>query len=318
MKAHFLFREYIWLVNTIRNAKKITFADINKRWLRTEMSEGIEMARSTFNRHKDAIEDMFGIIIDCDRSDGFRYYISNEEVLRDDSIQNWLLSTLSVNNVLSEGFSLKNRILLESASLGGEYLPLVIEAMKKGVRVKVDYQRYGADAPKVLNFEPYCIKLFNKRWYVLGHFHRDDSPNFEEDDYYGMFAFDRIKELELTEDIFTIDPEFDASTYFSDNFGVMVHDDTPMEHIVIRAYDIERFYLHDLPIHHSQKEIAQGDNYADFEFNLRPTFDFINHLMGLGNMVQILSPEWLAEEVRDMHLDAAMLYEKPSKEDNVE
>ena len=59
-----LFKEYVWLVNTIHQAKSITLNDINKKWLKTEMSGGVELARSTFNRHKVAIEDIFGICIE--------------------------------------------------------------------------------------------------------------------------------------------------------------------------------------------------------------------------------------------------------------
>ena len=62
-----LFKEYIWLVNTIYQARKITLNDINQKWMKTEMSGGVELARSTFNRHKAAIEDIFGIYIECDR-----------------------------------------------------------------------------------------------------------------------------------------------------------------------------------------------------------------------------------------------------------
>lgn len=61
MRTQAKFKEYIWLVNTINKARAISFADIQKKWLETDMSEGIELARSTFNRHKDAIEDIFGI-----------------------------------------------------------------------------------------------------------------------------------------------------------------------------------------------------------------------------------------------------------------
>ena len=54
-------------MNTIRKAGDdgITFAEINEKWLDTDMSEGVELARSTFKRHKDAIEDIFCIYIDC-------------------------------------------------------------------------------------------------------------------------------------------------------------------------------------------------------------------------------------------------------------
>ena len=308
MKTYTKFKEYIWLVNTIHKAGRITFAEINDRWLETEMSEGIPLARATFNRHKDAIEDIFGLYIDCDRQNGYKYYIGNDYVLREDTVQNWMLSTLSVSNVISEGLSLQDRILLETASSGGEYLSKVIEAMKKSVRVKVSYQRYGADEPKLLDFEPYCIKLFNKRWYILAHFHRNATADRDVDDYFGMFAFDRIKSLELTDVKFQLAPDFDAAEYFSENYGVLVHDGTPKERIVIRAYGKERYYLRDLPIHNSQQEIEEGDDYSDFELKLRPTYDFICHLVGLGSSVQVLSPDWLADEVRDMHLDAAMMY----------
>ena len=130
MKSYALFQEYIWLVNTIYRAGKISLEEINHKWEETDMSEGIPMARSTFNRHKDAIQDMFGIYIECDKHCGFKYYIGNPEVLEEDSIQNWMLSTLSVNSVLSESKSVADRILLESIPSDGESLHSFIEAMK--------------------------------------------------------------------------------------------------------------------------------------------------------------------------------------------
>lgn len=88
MKIPTLFKEYIWLVETIQQAGRITFAEINKRWIKTEMSGGVDFSRTTFNRHRDAILDIFGIIIECDRKDGSKYYIENERILREDSVQN--------------------------------------------------------------------------------------------------------------------------------------------------------------------------------------------------------------------------------------
>ena len=35
-----LFDKYIWLVDTIYRAGKITFEEINERWLRSRLSEG--------------------------------------------------------------------------------------------------------------------------------------------------------------------------------------------------------------------------------------------------------------------------------------
>jgi hypothetical protein len=126
MTTPVLFKEYIWLVNTIYQARSITLEDINRKWIQTDMSGGVEIARSTFCRHKDAIEDIFGIFIECDRKNGYQYYIGNANVLSEDSIQNWMLSTLSVNHVISESLSLQKRILLEPIPSAKGYLEQII------------------------------------------------------------------------------------------------------------------------------------------------------------------------------------------------
>lgn len=308
MKIPDKFKEYIWLVNTIRKARRITFAEIQSRWLDTELSEGVELARSTFNRHKDAIQDIFGIYIDCDRRDGYKYYIGNDYVLREDSVQNWMLNTLSVNNIISESLSLQDRILLEQVPCD-DHLQMVIDAMKKKVRLQVSYRRYGTDEPRMLDFEPYCIKLFRQRWYVLGHFHRDATADKPESDYYGIFSFDRILDMKETDVKFELRADFDAKSYFDECWGVLAGDGTSCERIVIRAYGQERYYMRDLPMHHSQKLIRQGENYADFQLMMRPTIDFSGHILSRGAMVKVLSPDWLAEEIYNMHIDAASQYE---------
>ena len=303
------FKEYIWLVNTIHKARRITFAEIQEKWLDTDMSEGIELARSTFARHKDAIEDIFGIYIDCDRQNGYQYFIGNDYVLREDSVQNWMLSTLSVNNIISESLSLQDRILLQPVPSEGNYLKMVIDAMKKNVRIAVDYRTYGTDNPNHLVFEPYCIKLFKQRWYILGHFHRDATVYKPESDYFGIFSFDRILDMSLTDIKFQVDPEFDAQAYFDECYGVLVGDGTKPERIVIRAYGYERYYVRDLPLHKTQREIGQGENFADFELYMRPTVDLSGHLLSRGNQIKVISPDWLADEIHDMHMEAALMYE---------
>ena len=314
MKTSFKFKEYIWLVETIHKARKITFAEIQEKWLRSDLSEGVELARSTFNRHKDAIQDMFGIYIECDRQHGYKYYIGNDEELENESVQNWLLSTLSVNNIISESLSLQKRILLQPVPSEGELLKMVIDAMKKSVRIAVDYRKYGTDKSNHLNFEPYCLKLFKQRWYILGHFHRDATAEKPESDYFGIFSFDRIQNMRLTDVKFRIDPEFDAQDYFNECYGVLVGDDTKPQRIVIRAYGYERYYMRDLPVHKTQHEIGKGENFSDFELFMRPTIDFSGHLLSRGNQIKMLSPKWLADEIHDMHLEAALMYEPEEDE----
>ena len=302
-----LFKEHIWLVNTIKRARRISFAEIQEKWLDTEMSGGVEFARSTFNRHKDAIQDIFGINIDCDRKGGYKYYIANEKVLREDTVQNWIVSTMSVNDVISDSRALHDRIVLQQIPCD-EYLEIFINAMKRKVRVEVKYRRYESDNVTEVDFEPYCLKLFNQRWYVLAHFHRDATPEKEERDYYGVYSFDRIQEVSLTNVKFEVRDDFDAQDYFSECFGVFASESTPAERIVLRAYNKQRFYLNDLPLHHSQKVIGRGENYTDFEYYIRPTIDFCGHILSLANQLKVIYPQSLADRIRQMAMDTLEMY----------
>ena len=302
-----LFKEYIWLVNTIKRARRISFAEIQEKWLDTEMSGGVEFARSTFNRHKDAIQDIVGINIDCDRKGGYKYYIANEKVLREDTVQNWIVSTMSVNDVISDSKALHDRIVLQQIPCD-EYLETFINAMKRKVRVEVKYRRYESDNVTEVDFEPYCLKLFNQRWYVLAHFHRDATPEKEERDYYGVYSFDRMQEVSLTNVKFEVRDDFDAQDYFSECFGVFASESTPAERIVLRAYNKQRYYLNDLPLHHSQKVIGRGENYTDFEYYIRPTIDFCGHILSLANQLKVICPQSLADRIRQMAMDTLEMY----------
>lgn len=301
MRIPELFKEYIWLIETINRYGKITFAEINELWKRREESTSFELSRTTFNRHRDAILDMFGIIIDCDRRDGYRYFIYNKEVLEEDSVQNWLFSTLSVSNMLDENVSLHNRILLESIPSGDQKLQQVIKAMRENRRMMVTYRRYGAASANSFSAAPYCVKLFRRRWYVLVTLNR---PHYQDgkkvgDESFAIFSLDRIENIELQKTKFQIDLGFDAATFFDECFGVVAGDGSKPERIVLRAYGLEPHYLRDLPLHHSQRELEATDEYADFELLLRPTNDFISHLLSQGAWLQVISPNWLAQEIQE-------------------
>ncbi len=296
-----LFKEYIWLVKTIFNAKAISLSDLNTRWVETDMSGGVEMSRTTFYRHKCAIEDMFGIYIECDRKNGNKYYIGNEEVLREDSIQNWMISTLSVSNMLGESQSLQHRILLENIPSGDGKLQLVINAMKENRQVMMTYRRYGSPASNSFTLAPYCIKLFHQRWYLLGCL----SNGF-----WVTFSFDRMEEVKMTPTKFKLPEDFDASEYFSESYGIVVNDKVKTERIVLRAYGYEPYNLRDLPLHHTQREINKTEDYSDFELRLKPTTDFMTKLFSRGEWLEVLEPQSLAEELIEWHRKAIERYKK--------
>ena len=291
MKPSGIFKQYIWIINTIYRSKYITLQELNERWVQTEMSEGMPMNRITFNRHRAAIEEMFDISIECQRKGGYFYYIDNEEVFKNNNLQHWLLDSLSISNMLMESSLLKERIMLENIPAGKQYLQPIINAMKQGHKLQMTYHKFGQQESYTITIEPYAIKVFKQRWYLLAKNPKREAPT--------VYALDRVKQLMETEETFQFPEDFNTEAFFRDCYGVMNTDDKA-QRIVIRANAPYMNYVRTLPLHHSQKEIKTTDQYADFEFYLKPTFDFRQELLAQGHDVEVLLPAQLREEMKEM------------------
>lgn len=290
----------------------MTLGEISDLWRQQEESDGQELSRTTFNRHRDSILDIFGVIIECDRRDGYRYYIENEEVLKENTIQNWMFSILSVSNMLEGNVGLQDRILLESIPSGGDKLRQIIDAIRENRRIKIQYHKYSSSESKLYTLEPYCLKLYNRRWYMLVK-KADTTTENDDNGRRGnlfIFSLDRIESIEILQTKFTLDKNFDAEDYFNDCFGIMVDGSLKPERIVLRAYGLEPYYLRDLPIHHTQKETKATEEYTDFELKLRPAEDFIEHLLSLSTRVRVLEPAWLVKEIQHRLKDALSIYKE--------
>lgn len=278
MKPARIFQQYIWIINTLRQYKKLSLEELNNLWQNDDVNGGAPLSRTTFNRHKDSILDMFGIIIECTTFPGYKYYIANPEVLGDDSIEGWLFSTLTVSTVLSDSVSLRERILLENVPAGEEFLQTIIQALKANRKLLITYQRFGQDSYEKTIF-PYALKLFHQRWYLLAFTGR----------HYATYSLDRMLSVSLTEETFERPDDFSPEAYFSEYYGILT-DDTPMAHVVIRTYGSTPNYLRTLPLHASQKELQSTEEYTDFSLDIRPTADFINTLLSHSDGLEVLEP----------------------------
>lgn len=295
-----LFNRYIWLVDTIYRAKKITLEEINERWVRTEMSGGEEIPVRTFHNHRKAIEEMFDIIIGCNKRGGYYYYIENAEDMEKGSVRNWLLNTFAVSNLINESHHLKRRILFEEIPSGRQYLTPIIEAMRDSLTLEMTYQSYVRNSPHTFNIEPYCVKVFKQRWYVVAR----NLSNGE----LRIYSLDRIHDLRTTDIKFHYPKDFNPQTYFDFSFGIIVHDECSIEKIQLKAYGQKCKYLRGLPLHTSQKETEQAEDYCVFEYLLRPTYDFCQELLSHGEDVEVLQPGWLRERMAAVTKKMNQLY----------
>lgn len=289
-----LLNKYVWLIGTIYNAGRISLEDINHRWLNTDMSEGLEIPRRTFHNWRAVIEELFDVNINCDKENGYKYYIENADDLEQGRLSSWLLNTVAVNNLIHESQSVSNRILLEDRPSGKQFLSPIIEAMKNGKCISFVHQTFKSDVPRTFHLEPYCVKEHRRRWYVLGRCAAEDRIL--------IFALDRITELTVDEQTFVLPDDFDAEAFFSEFYGVVVNKKVPFETVRLKVVADYCKYLRTLPLHPSQKEVERTDDYSIFEFQLRPTYDFIEDIYKKNVKWQVLEPQWVADAVHDISL----------------
>ena len=291
MKIADIFKQYIWITETLYRTGGLTLQELNERWIKTDMSGGLPIPRTTFNRHKEDIESMFGICIECQRKGGYFYYIEDNDFKRSSHLQEWMLDSLSIGSMLMESTSLQDRIVLENIPMGKEYLQPIINAMKQDHKLLMTYHKFGQREGYTIQVEPYAIKVFKQRWYLLAKGPKRETPT--------IYALDRIEHLEETEESFHFPEDFDAETFFRDCYGVLTGTGDQAQRIVVRAFAPYMNYLRTLPLHHSQKELYTTDEYADFEFYLRPTFDFRQELLAQGHDVEVLEPANLREQMKE-------------------
>lgn len=301
MRHKDLFKTYIWLIETIHRSGGLTLSEISDLWMKSTISEGVPLSRTSFNRHRDEIEDIFGIRIICSRHSGNKYSIENADAIDMNSVENWMANTISINNLIAENKSISDRILVENIPSEGSNLKVAIQAMRSSHIIEFTYRKYYSTENKICIVEPFCVKLYHRRWYLLGRYHGTT--------YFRLFAFDRISDTKALPTKFKIPKSFNAKEYFRECFGVARNESVPVQKIIVRAYINERYYLRDLPLHPSQRLIDEGDGYFDYEITMSPTEDFLGYLLSRSNFVKILSPASLAEQLKDMAKSILARYE---------
>ena len=293
------FKRYVWLLDTIMQHGHITQTDLSDLWQRSALNEhGDPLPPRTFHNHREAIMDMFGIDIKFDKTLG--YYISNED-MNANGIRNWLMTSLSVNNLINESSTLRDRIILEDIPSSQDYLRAIINAMKEGKMLEMEYQNFKDTQVYNLVIAPYCVKLFKQRWYVAA------KPSDHKE--LRIYALDRIQGLRQTLRSFTVPEKFNAKEYFANWFGI-VHDEVNYkpQKIRLKVWDRQRHYFRTLRLHDSQQEVEVHDDWSIFEYFMAPTWDLEMDLLQYNDYVEVLEPLNLREMMKEHAQNITDLY----------
>ena len=288
-----LISKYVWVIETIHRKRKISFKELNERWLQDDISRGVEIPKRTFDNWRYVIWDMFGINIVNENRGEYRYYIENEEDISKNGLRSWLYNTFCVSNAIANSQSIKDRILLEYVPSGQEYLQPIIEAMKENRVINITYHSYWKNEENSFDVQPYCVKLFRQRWYLVARstytYYFEKGPR--------IYSLDRIHDLHKTEETFEIPKDWSPQKFFDGCFGIIANQGKKPEQVKLKVSAGQANYLRDLKLHGSQEEIERKEEYSIFKYKLCPEYDFIQEILWNGEDMEVLEPLWLRQEI---------------------
>lgn len=295
-----LLQKYIWLVQTFVRAGKngLTLNEITDRW---ESRFDLPYSRRTFNNHRAAVEEVFGIKIECNRSTN-SYFIDYSEDVSDENAESaWLINTFTVNNILSLGKQrLSGRVSVEDIPSGHLYLTGIMEAMTEGVEIEIVYQKYTAANAETLTLRPYAVKEFAKRWYLIAYCVEREGIR--------VYGLDRVKELHTTTRSFKMPKGFDVDELFATSFGIYLPEGKARI-VKFRVSEAEARFLRDLPLHKSQEEVELKDGYVTFSIFVCPDKNLLMEFCKYGSRLEVLSPMDLREQIAEELSKASAMYE---------
>ena len=289
----------IWLVNQLLKRKRMTLNEIQKEWRAYNADYDINLHRNTFMSYKRLAEDIFDINVNCDRSTN-EYYIEYPEGMISSPVNQWLIQTAESTDVISRRKRLGNRIILESTFGGEEYLDAITDAMSRNKCINIVYHSYWMEA-QYFTVEPYFIKFFKQRWYLIGHCHERNGLR--------VYSLDRMDSATISDTSFVMKDENYPNVLYNDNFGI-IHgeEETKSDDILLKFTIKQGHYIMTRPLHHTQEIIFKDENHIIFKMHMKVTLDLVQELLSYGSSLQVLSPDSLIKEIRKTINELSELY----------
>jgi len=312
------FGRYVWLVDTLRRYKHLTFKEISEKWQQSGLSygDGDELPIRTFHNHRKAIQDIFNIDIEIDPNvTGYKYHIMNPGELEGNSLRNWLVDSYATLNQIQADSRLKDRIEFEDIPSGNTWLTIFMQAMRENKVVEITHRGFGRGYDNTFEIEPYCLKVVKRRWYIIANNpyyvalnkKHDGEDGFSRRAEIRAYGLDRISGVSILDKTFEMKEGFNMNEFYEGCTGAIPSED-PIEHVILRAYGNGPYYLRTLPLHKSQQELESNEESATFSYDVKLTYDFLQLIMQQGDQVEVLEPKKLREQMRNLAKTLTLYY----------
>lgn len=303
-KRGYIYR-YLLIVKKLQASKYASFEEL-KSYLDSnfdfmQMQDDtltVGLSLRTLQRDIKEIRNTFNVNIEYSRSEK-GYFIDNMEV--DNVNFQRRTEAFDMFNSLNIAKDITPFVHLEKRRPEGtDNLYLLLQAIKKKVVVKFSYEKFWKEEITTREFEPYGLKEFKYRWYVLG---KDTKDNVVK-----TFGLDRISDLEMTSRKFKLPKEYNIEEQFRYSFGIISPNAEKPEEIILSFDPVQGKYIKTLALHHEQEVVENNKKEFRIKLKLFITHDLVMELLSYGKNLKVIAPAKLVKIIKEEHKKAFEQY----------
>lgn len=258
----------------------------------------VGFSKRTLQRDLKEIRNVFGIDIEYSKTNK-GYYISQSET-ENMNFQR-MIEAFDMFNSLNLAQDLTPFIHLEKRRpQGTENLYGLLHAIKNKLKIKFTYQKFWEEEVSQRLVEPYALKEFKNRWYVLAKDNKDNNIK--------SFALDRLTNLEITRQHYQYPDNFSIEQSYRYCFGIISPNGSDPQDIILSFDPFQGKYIKTLPLHETQEVLVDNDQETRIKLKLCLTHDLVMELLSFGDNMKVIEPKKLADEIKEAHKKAYKQY----------
>lgn len=283
-------KRLIWLQDVIERYQPVSLKEIMKDYQQSILyTEDPNYSRRTFFRDLGELRGLFNCDIHYSHSE--KGYCINKDLYSSNTSD--LIEAFRRISVLQYHNDVSKYIAFERHSTGSEYLHFFLSSIKKREQVEFKYQKFVDDEISERMVEPYFLKEFRNRWYIVAKDKKDNKTK--------TFALERIQKntlYSISGSLFDMPPNLKANTFFKDSFGIFRNGEKPLEEIEISVItSLKAKFLKTSKLHHSQRTLFENKKELRIVLQVQITHDFIMALLSHSPEIKIFKPKSLKERV---------------------
>lgn len=259
----------------------------------------IGFSKRTMQRDFREIRNIFGVDIEYSPAEK-GYFISQSE--SENMNFQRMMESFDIFNSLNLSQDLAPFIQLEKRRpQGTEHFYGILHAIKNKLQIRFSYHKFWEDEMTERIVEPYALKEFRSRWYILANDTKDIRVK--------TFALDRISNLEIKSNKFEFPKNYNIEDSFQFCFGIISPNDEKPEEIILSFDPFQGKYIKSLPLHETQQILVDTKDELQIKLKLFITHDLVMELLSFGPEMKVLKPQSLVDEIKAAHFEAFNLYQ---------